>query len=281
MSTNKHTPLAFGAALTATNMNAPLGELDAAIVATDNALAQTALPITTTDASAASGQAVVPVASTDGFVVGQSVWIGDIDGIFEVRTIASIQAGVSLTMTANLTNTYAAGKVVSGSPQELVQARGASATLDARLDAMQAEIDAAEADSAAGPQGIVGYAQVTASQTGITTEVDLTGLTTTATVGANRRVRISAQVLFNSSVAADRIGLEIKDGAGSYLMQGRVIVAAASLNFTFATSVVIVPASGTHIFKLAAVRTNGTGTVQMVASASFPAFILVEDLGAA
>lgn len=135
MSDDKHTPLAYGAALTAAVLNAPLGELDAAIVAVEDALAQTVLPITTTDAVANSGQAVVPVASTDGFVVGQPVWIGDVNGTHEVGTILSIQAGVSLTLTANLANTYAAGKVVSGSPAELVAARGTFATLALRLAA--------------------------------------------------------------------------------------------------------------------------------------------------
>jgi hypothetical protein len=135
MTTEHHTPLTFGGPLTAAAMNAPLGQLDEGIEDVLDALAQTALPITTTDATASSGQAVVPVTSTAGFLVGQSVWIGDIAGTFETRVIASIQAGVSLTMTANLTNTYASGKIVSASPSELVEARSTFTTLAARLTA--------------------------------------------------------------------------------------------------------------------------------------------------
>lgn len=140
MSTNKHTALPFGGPLTSAAMESPLGQLDAAIVAVEDALAQTALPITTTDATAAAGQKVVPVAATDGFLVGQSVWIGDVAGTFEIGVIASIQAGVSLTMVVNLTSTYAAGKIVSGSPAELVAARLTYASLAARLRATSGTI---------------------------------------------------------------------------------------------------------------------------------------------
>lgn len=136
MTTEYHTALAFGGPLTSAAMEAPLGQLDAAIVAVNTALGGTSLAITTTDATAAAGQAVVPVTATTNFIVGQSVWIGDIAGVFEVRSILSIQAGVSLTMTANLTNTYASGKIVSASPSELVDARGTYLTVGARLTSL-------------------------------------------------------------------------------------------------------------------------------------------------
>lgn len=146
MSSDHHTPLPFGAALEADVLNAPLGELDAAIGSALGAIDASALAITTTDAVAAAGQPIVPVASTQAFVVGQPVFIGDPDGVFESKVIDSIQAGVSLTMTANLVNTYPAGKIVSSSPAEVVDARGGQASLDARLDlydAVKSEVEAA------------------------------------------------------------------------------------------------------------------------------------------
>ena len=134
MSTDYHTPHPFGAPLTSDELNAPLGELDAAIGGALSAIGASALAITTTDAVATAGQKVVPVTATTGFVVGQPVWIGDVAGTFEVGVIASIQAGVSLTMVGNLAGTYASGKIVSSSPAELATARGGQASLDARLD---------------------------------------------------------------------------------------------------------------------------------------------------
>ena len=43
--------------------------------------------------------------------------------------------------------------------------------------------------------GWIGYNEVTANQTPITTEVDLTGLSVAVTVGTARRIRISVHVL--------------------------------------------------------------------------------------
>jgi hypothetical protein len=136
MSTGYHTALPFGGPLTSAAMEAPLGQLDAGITSLATAIGGTALAIALTTGSSASGQKVVPLAGTGDtakFIVGQSVWIGDIAGTFEVGVIFSIQAAVSLTMTTNLVNTYASGKLVSASPSELVDARSGTATLNTRL----------------------------------------------------------------------------------------------------------------------------------------------------
>jgi hypothetical protein len=63
---------------------------------------------TTVNGDSNSGQAVLNVASTTNFVVGNRVLIGDGTARFEVGVIASIQAGVSLTLVSNLTNTHTA-----------------------------------------------------------------------------------------------------------------------------------------------------------------------------
>lgn len=283
MTTVKHTPIATGAQLLAAVLNAPLSQLDAAILAVEAAIAGASLPVTTTDATANSGQPVVPVASTDGFVVGQSVWIGDLGGTFETRTILSIQAGVSLTMSANLTNTYAAGKVVSASPSELVEARAAFATVHARLQNIEADVDAVEAAVAALgslPLGEIGYAEVTAMQGTITAEVDLTGLAVTVDVGTGRRIRITASVLIQSSVAADRIKVDIQEGA-THLHQGPMTVGIANQREVLEFSVNVSPTPGSHTYKLTGSRADGTGTVSIGGIVGAPGSILVEDLGAA
>lgn len=74
----------------------------------------TTLNATTTsiDAASATGQTVLNVTSTTGFTVGDHVFIhqtqGTGAGLWEIKAIESIQAGVSLTMTENLVNSYAA-----------------------------------------------------------------------------------------------------------------------------------------------------------------------------
>lgn len=62
------------------------------------------------DTNSSSGQKVLKVASTDNFVVGGTVIIGEGTERKEVKIIASIQAGVSLTMTGNLEYTHSAEK---------------------------------------------------------------------------------------------------------------------------------------------------------------------------
>ena len=65
---------------------------------------------TTLDAAAASGQAVVPVAATTAFSAGDVCLVdSSTTDNFEVITIDSISAGVSVTADANLKYTYASG----------------------------------------------------------------------------------------------------------------------------------------------------------------------------
>jgi hypothetical protein len=137
MSSNQHTPYQTGMALTASNLEAPLGQLDAAISAV---VANGAGFSTTTNNTASAGQKVVPVASTKTFsnvdvVAGTVIWIGSPGGTYESFIVASIVANVSITSTTNLVNTYGSGTIVSASPPELVDARGGYATLGARLNA--------------------------------------------------------------------------------------------------------------------------------------------------
>lgn len=67
---------------------------------------------TTVDSSSSSGQKVLNAASTTGFVVGSRIIIDEGNANEETGYIASIQAGVSLTMEDNLSITHAVSEVV-------------------------------------------------------------------------------------------------------------------------------------------------------------------------
>ncbi len=129
----------------------------------------------------------------------------------------------------------------------------------------------------------IGYAQVTANQGSITTTADLTSLTATVTVGADRYIRVTGHVRsFSSTLADDRVLFHIREGSttlGSILLPsdpgggnagsgGQVVWVGDS------------PSAGSHTYKLSAESADG-GTVTMNAAATFPAFILVEDIGPA
>jgi hypothetical protein len=129
---------------------------------------------------------------------------------------------------------------------------------------------------------VLGYAQVTANQGTFTTEVDLTSLTVTVTVPyAAHRIKVSAFAAFQSSVASDTVAFRIKEGATVLQECGVVLPSTANNNVGVTATVVLVPTAAAHTYKLSALKELGTGNITMGASATAPAFILVEDLGPA
>lgn len=124
----------------------------------------------------------------------------------------------------------------------------------------------------------LGYAQVTANQTGITAETDLTGLTTTVTVGSSRRVRITGYVGFQKVTNTGIAALRIKEST-TQLQDTFLDNLIANQVGYLCSSVVLTPSAGSHTYKLALAAS--TATVSMTASATAPSFILVEDIGPA
>lgn len=126
--------------------------------------------------------------------------------------------------------------------------------------------------------GWIGYAEVTADQSGITVEVDLTSLTVAVTVGPSRRIKITASVRVVTTVNNDAVTLKIAEGA-TILQQRDVTLSVASNSGGLVAEVVLTPTTGAHTYKLRMVRTLGSVTMQ--AGATYPAFICVEDIGPA
>lgn len=143
------------------------------------------------------------------------------------------------------------------------------------------ETSAAHAsDIALLPKGKVGYAQVTANQGSITNViVDLTSLTLTFTAAASRYYKITGYGLLATTVADDMFAVSITDGAGTQLQQASCQIRVATVTQFFIVQVVVQPGAGSKTYKLRCVRTTGTGTGTLTASATFPAYILIEDIG--
>lgn len=133
-------------------------------------------------------------------------------------------------------------------------------------------------DWAALSSSTVGYAQITASQAGITTITDITSLTVTFTAVAGRRYRISASAFLLTTVAGDVASLVIADGSNVQLNSSQVDLRVAD-NIRGHISHVIVPGAGAKTYKLRASRVSGSGNISLSAGAAYPAFILVEDIG--
>ncbi len=122
-----------------------------------------------------------------------------------------------------------------------------------------------------------GFKSVTANQTGITTAVDLTGLSATVTVGTNRRIKVTGFCGWQTNTAGDGFNLRINEGA-SVLNQSALVTQTINTDQVIFAQWIGNPSAGAHTYKLVGVSYVG-GTAQMSASGVLPAFLLIEDLG--
>jgi hypothetical protein len=126
--------------------------------------------------------------------------------------------------------------------------------------------------------GNLGYAQATANQGSIGgSDVDLTSLSVTVTVTAGHRIKIIGHVAFSQASASGITRLRIKEGATQ--LADSLLSATNGSYYSVDAFVVLSPSAGSHTYKLAMTASPGTATME--AGATYPAFILVEDLGVA
>lgn len=128
---------------------------------------------------------------------------------------------------------------------------------------------------------IVAPAILTANQTGlVVADTDVTGLSLTVTIPANRRLKISAYVEIDNEAAATGLGfIKIKeDGTQITVRQPPLDVNGGLREFCDVDfSVYTTPAAGTHTYKVTAGISTNNG--RLVHSAQNPAFLTVEDVG--
>jgi len=127
------------------------------------------------------------------------------------------------------------------------------------------------------PRGTLGYAAITANQTNITGLADITSLAVTVTVGAGRRLRLSAYCYAFTGGTADGYDVNIAEGA-TQLTQYR-ITNPGGTGFAVNPVVVIQPTAGAHTYKVTAVHSSGANAGAFNAQATAPGFILCEDIG--
>lgn len=128
------------------------------------------------------------------------------------------------------------------------------------------------------PWGIQGVATVTASQTGITTEVDVTSLTVTWTAVANRRIccRVHLQQLVQNTSNGE-VQIKVTDASNVVINQARInLIAATNLPGSVLTYESGITA-GSTTRKVRAL--TSAGTLNIGAAATAPMILTVEDLG--
>ena len=128
--------------------------------------------------------------------------------------------------------------------------------------------------------GSVGYATSTTLSQGFTTVVDITGLTVTFTAISGRLYRVDSWSLMQSTVSNDAVNMMIKNGAGTVLQQSIFHLPSSSAAY-MASASIITTATGSTTFKVSAQRQLGTGTIYAYSAATYPASIIVTDIGPA
>jgi hypothetical protein len=134
-----------------------------------------------------------------------------------------------------------------------------------------------------GAGGQLGYAQETANQTiSSASEVDLTSLSVTVTVAANRRIRISHyEPQASHTVLNDVFDLRIKEGSTTLQVRRIITPGAGDVSGAGFQQIVLTPSAGPHTYKVVGIRVSGSGNEVLSRASTQPASLLVEDIGSA
>ena len=126
----------------------------------------------------------------------------------------------------------------------------------------------------------LGYAQSVVSIGPSDFIADSALMAAAVTVPANRRIRVTAAASW--ATVNDGAGIAIRIKEGSTILQERARRLTNVLSEELACSVVLTPTAGAHVYTVSALRTDSDiGNKTLIASASAPAYLLVEDIGAA
>jgi hypothetical protein len=127
------------------------------------------------------------------------------------------------------------------------------------------------------PGGWIGYAEVTANQTGLGVgPTDLTSLTVTVTAGSSRRLVVRGYARITQQTSPSNSEVLIRDGSGTQLNKSTITMASASIAMHH-PAVVVTPSSGSNTYKLSC--SVAAGTNDLNAAATQPAWIMVTDVG--
>lgn len=128
--------------------------------------------------------------------------------------------------------------------------------------------------------GRVAFAQITANQTGITADVDITGLTATFTAVPTRRYRVTFEAFVSADAGSTVVAPFLSGGAGpTQLQSAQVICSTAGVLTKAVCSRILTGISGSYTVNARIVRVSGSGVVTVWAASVYPAFLLIEDIG--
>jgi hypothetical protein len=129
------------------------------------------------------------------------------------------------------------------------------------------------------PWGVMGYVTKATTQTSITTEVDLSGLSITWTAVAGRVYKFTAHLNLSSAIGGDYT-LFLNDGSSNILEAAEKLAATDRESCDFEVYVSGITA-GSKTYKLRLTATNDTTVFGASTRASIASQFIVEDIGPA
>ena len=128
--------------------------------------------------------------------------------------------------------------------------------------------------------GEVGYAEITADQSGFGVLADVVGLSVTFTAVASRKYKVTAFMRVIKEVSAGSILIQIADGANVGI-QHDVVSLQPGEGDSCTPVKRVVPGAGSVTYKVRASNAGTAGTTMVRGSSTAPGIILVEDVGPA
>lgn len=161
----------------------------------------------------------------------------------------------------------------------LIQPATVPQSITDRITALETDVAALETLTSALPLGEVGYAEKTANQGPITTIVDVSGLSVTWTASSDREYLLTATSFVLGSTLDDIVNLSITDSSNNPVNSSQIRIATTG-SIKATAEARITGVSGSVTYKVRAAVVAGAGNCTIAAGAGFPAFLLVEDMGA-
>jgi hypothetical protein len=127
------------------------------------------------------------------------------------------------------------------------------------------------------PWGVMGHTSKETATTGVTTLVDVSGLSVTFAAVANRLYRVDLQGHFASSGSASTCLMYLRNGSTT-LQVSELYLAVPDTVISTSLHYVGTASAGSQTFKVSVAKASG-GTLQFYADASFPQRIIVTDIG--
>lgn len=124
---------------------------------------------------------------------------------------------------------------------------------------------------------LIENAEVNSSQSNISTEVDITGLSVDVTVASGgSKVKITGFLPLMHGTPGDRAALRIKEGSTTLQTAYYGVVAEGA---ALSVEIIITPSAGSHTYKLTIQRDTGSNNINLYMDSTTKGLIAVEQLG--